>query len=147
MNELVRQQSTITLRLAMQALQSALDKAEEEHVRISIVVVDAGGQPIHSAHMDMAPRQSRDIALNKALTAVGFGISTKAWQERLEKCSEGVRQGLPLQRNMAMFGGGEPFLLDEQVIGAIGVSGASETIDECCARAAVEQVRALIISF
>ena len=144
MNELLRQQPTITLRLAMQALQAALYKAEEEKVRISVVVVDASGQPIHSAHMDMAPRQSQDIALNKALTAVGFGIATQDWQERLEKCSEGVRQGLPLQRNIAMFGGGEPFLLDSQVIGAIGVSGAPEFIDECCARAAVERVRALL---
>lgn len=144
MNELLRQQPTITLRLAMQALQGALDKAEEEQVRISLVVVDASGQPIHSAHMDMAPRQSRNIALNKALTAVGYGIATQDWQARLENCSEGVRQGLPLQRNMALFGGGEPFLFDSQVIGAIGVSGASEAIDGCCARAAVERVQALL---
>lgn len=144
MSDFLRQQPTLTLRLAMQALQAALDKAEEERVRISVVIVDAGGQPIHSAHMDMAARPSREIALKKALTAVGFGISTQDWQERLEKCSEGVRQGLPLQRDMALFGGGEPFLFDNQVIGAIGVSGSSEAIDGHCANAAVERVRVLL---
>ncbi|WP_065757815.1 GlcG/HbpS family heme-binding protein [Pseudomonas defluvii] len=144
MNELLRQQPTITLRLAMQALQAALEKAEEEQVRISLVVVDASGLPIHSAHMDRAPRPSQDIALNKALTAVGFGIATQGWQARLEKCSEGVRQGLPLQRNMALFGGGAPFLHEGQVIGAIGVSGASEAVDGHCAEAAVERVSALL---
>ncbi|MNC53729.1 hypothetical protein D3C75_1031670 [compost metagenome] len=108
------------------------------------MVVDASGQPIHSAHMDMASRPSREIALKKALTAVGFGISTQDWQARLEKCSVGVRQGLPLQRDMALFGGGEPFLFDSQVIGAIGVSGSSEAIDGHCANAAVERVRVLL---
>ncbi|WP_390898350.1 GlcG/HbpS family heme-binding protein [Pseudomonas veronii] len=102
MSEFLRQQPTLTLRLAMQALQSALDKAEEERVRISVVVVDASGQPIHSAHMDMAPRPSREIALKKALTAVGFGIATQDWQTRQENYSEGVRQGLPLQRDSAV---------------------------------------------
>jgi uncharacterized protein GlcG (DUF336 family) len=144
MSEFLRHQPTLTLRLAMQALQAALDKAEEARVRISIVVVDTGGHPIHSAHMDMAARPSREIALKKALTAVGFGISTQDWQARLEKCSEGVRQGLPLQRDMALFGGGEPFLFDSQVIGAIGVSGSSEAMDGHCANAAVERVRVLL---
>ncbi|WP_241511411.1 GlcG/HbpS family heme-binding protein [Pseudomonas jessenii] len=144
MSELLRQQPTISLRLAMHALQGALDKAQEAQVRISVVVVDASGQPIHSAHMDLAPRPSRDIALNKALTVAGFGIATQDWQARLENCSDVVRQGLPLQRNMALFGGGEPFLHNSQVIGAIGVSGASEAIDVSCARAAVERVCTLL---
>jgi uncharacterized protein with PhoU and TrkA domain len=53
-SELLRQQPTISLQLAMHALQGALDKAQEEQVRISVVIVDASGQPIHSAHMDLA---------------------------------------------------------------------------------------------
>ncbi|MCT9824864.1 heme-binding protein [Pseudomonas veronii] len=41
----------------------------------------------------------------------------------------------------ALFSGGKPFFHDCQVIGAIGVSGASEAIDGHCAYAAVERVR------
>ncbi|WP_437882222.1 GlcG/HbpS family heme-binding protein [Pseudomonas sp. LRF_L74] len=144
MNALLRQQTSLTLDLAMQALQAALATAKENQARISIAVVDASGQLIHMAHMDGAPLQSRDIALNKALTAVGFGVSTSAWQARLEKCSEAVRQGLPLQPKMALFGGGEPFRFADQVIGAIGISGASEQLDGQCALAAVERVLAVL---
>lgn len=144
MNPLLRQQQTITLRLAMQALDAAVSFAEQAGVRVSVAILDASGQPINSAHMDGAPRPCQAIALNKALTAAGFGVSTQVWEERLQKCSTAVREGLPLQPNLALFGGGEPFLLDAQVIGAIGVSGASEAQDAACAQAAVEKIRELL---
>lgn len=144
MNVLLRTQTHLGLALAMQALQAALDAAAEQGARVSIQVVDAAGLPIHCAHMDGAPGPSRAIALNKAVTAAGFGIATSAWQERLEGCSAAVRQGLPLQPGMALFGGGEPFHHQGQVIGAIGISGASERLDGLCARAAVERVAELL---
>ncbi|MCU9947706.1 GlcG/HbpS family heme-binding protein [Pseudomonas sp. PDM13] len=144
MNALLRTQTHLGLTLAMQALQAALDAAAEHGARVSIQVVDAAGLPIHSAHMDGAPDPSRAIALNKAVTAAGFGIATHAWQERLDGCSAAVRQGLPLQPGMALFGGGEPFHHQGQVIGAIGISGASERLDGLCARAAVERVAELL---
>lgn len=144
MNPFLRQQPSITLRLAMQAVQAAVEFAEHSELRVSLVILDAGGQPVHSAHMDGAPRPCQAVALNKALTAAGFGVSTQVWEERLQKCSAAVRDGLPLQPNMALFGGGEPFVLDGQVIGAIGVSGASEAMDARCAQAAVDKVRALL---
>ncbi|SEI48260.1 Uncharacterized conserved protein GlcG, DUF336 family [Azotobacter beijerinckii] len=140
----LRQVGTVTLPLAMQALQAALDKAAELSVRVSVSVVDAAGHLIHLAHMDGATLQSRDIALNKALTAVGFGFSTSAWEARLESRSAAVRQGLPLQPRIALFGGGEPFLQHGVAVGAIGVSGASEQEDVLCARAAVHAVESLL---
>lgn len=144
MTTLLRQQATLTLRLAMAALGAAVDFAEQAGLRVSLVLVDASGQPIHSAHMDGAPRPCQAIALNKAQTAAGFGVSTAQWQERLQNASAAVREGLPLQPGLALFGGGEPFLHDGQVIGAIGVSGASEAMDANCALAAVDRVRALL---
>lgn len=136
----LRHTTTITLALAMRALQAALEEAQRASVRVSIVIVDAAGQPIHMAHMDGAPAPCRAIAANKALTAAGFGLSTGAWAERLQRSSDMVRQGLPLQNGLVLFGGGEPFLLDGTVIGAVGVSGASEAQDAACAEAAVRCV-------
>lgn len=137
-------QSCITLELARLCLDSTLAKATELKVRLSIAIVDVGGNSVLTAHMDGAPLPSREIALNKALTAIGFGISTSKWQQRLESCSERVRQGLPLQPNIALFGGGEPIFSGNQVIGAIGVSGASEALDCECALAAVERANQLV---
>lgn len=146
MSAYLRQQPQITLKLAMQALQAALEQAEFRGLRVSIAVVDAGGQPIHCAHMDGAPAPCREIALNKARTAAAFNLPTGDWQARLERCSPAVRQGLPLQAGLALFGGGEPLRLGDVAIGAIGVSGASETDDTRCAQAAAERVRQLLAS-
>lgn len=141
---LVRHQPTLTLELAMHALQAALDQARQKQLRISIAIVDASGQLIHQAHMDGAPQPSREIALGKARTACGFGIATRDWTARLQKASEAVRQGLPLQPGLVLFGGGRPFHYEQSVIGAIGISGASEDDDDSCAVAAREQVERLL---
>ncbi|BAW24036.1 GlcG/HbpS family heme-binding protein [Pseudomonas putida] len=143
MHPLVAQQPNISLSLAMHALQTALHEAERLGVRISITVVDASGQLVHMAHMDGAALLSRDIALNKARTALSFNLSTSAWQARLHNCSEAVRNGLPLQPGMALFGGGEPLRLGDRALGAIGISGASEAQDSECARAAQQAVQAV----
>ncbi|WJD72310.1 heme-binding protein [Pseudomonas asiatica] len=140
----VTQRYTLTLALAMEALNAALDKAAQLHIKVSLVVVDDSGLAIHSAHMDGAPRQAQAIALSKAATAAGFGIATNEWSTRLQRCSPAVQQGLPLQSGMALFGGGEPLRHAGQVIGAIGVSGASENQDADCARAAAVHVQALL---
>lgn len=142
----LREQLTLTLPLAIQALQAALDSATQQQVKVSLMIVDSSGLPIQSAHMDGAPRPAQTIALRKALTAAGFGIATADWSQRLELCSDAVRNGLPLQPGMTLFGGGEPFLHADEVIGAIGVSGASEAIDILCAKAAVEHVKRLLQS-
>lgn len=144
MSHWLREQLTLTLPLAMQALQAALDAATEQQVKVSLAIVDGCGLPIHTAHMDGAPRPAHAIALRKALTAAGFGIATADWEQRLERCSEAVRNGFPLQPGMALFGGGEPLRHAGQVIGAIGVSGASEAIDTLCAKAAANHVTTLL---
>ena len=143
----LRQQPTITLDLAIQGMQATLELAKNLNIRVSLVILDGAGITILSAHMDGAPRPSQAIALNKALTAAGFGTSTADWSERLKGCSSAVQNGLPLQPGMALFGGGEPFLVDGQVIGAIGVSGASEANDCLCAKAAAKRVDKLVSNF
>lgn len=140
----LRQQSTITLDLAIQGMHAALEIAKDLKIRVSLVILDGTGITIHTAHMDGAPRPSQAIALNKALTAAGFGVSTTEWPDRLKRCSLAVQTGLPLQPGMALFGGGEPFLVDGEVIGAIGVSGASEEVDSLCAKAAVNRLNELL---
>lgn len=136
--------TSISLSLAMQAMQAALSQAESEQVKVSVAILDAAGDLLHMAHMDGASGLSREIARRKAATAVAFGVSTAAWEERLQRCSPAVRQGLPLQDGVALFGGGEPFLVAGGVAGGIGVSGASEQLDTQCAQAAVRCVERLL---
>lgn len=138
--DLLRQVRHVSLGLAMRALQGALDQARTLNVAVSIVIVDGSGQPIHLAQMDDAPFACQEIALRKARTAAGFRASTRGWEERLAGASPAVRQGLPLQEGLVLFGGGEPFIVEGQLLGAVGVSGASEAQDQACALAACRVV-------
>ena len=144
MQNLIRETRSLSLPLAMELLLAAVKEAQRQNVSVSIVLVGPAGEIIHSAHMDDAPFLSREIALNKALTAASFKASTSSWQKRLAACSEAVRQGLPLQPNIAPFGGGEPLVYGGHVIGAVGISGASEKIDEGCAKAVVACLEGLM---
>ncbi|WP_449433230.1 GlcG/HbpS family heme-binding protein [Pseudomonas putida] len=143
MNIYRRQISTVTLPLAICAMQAAIAEAERCGLRISICLVNAMGQQILAAHMDGATLQSAEIARGKALTAVGYGLSTSTWEQRLENRSHAVRQGLPLQAGLVLFGGGEPFADQGTTVGAIGVSGGSEQEDVQCALAAVARASQL----
>lgn len=145
MNAHRREISTITLRSAIGAMEASVAEAERCGLRISVCVVNAMGQQILAAHMDGATLQCIEIARGKALTALGYGLSTSAWEHRLESRSHAVRQGLPLQAGLVLFGGGEPFRDEEDIVGAIGVSGGSEQEDVMCALAAVERVNRLAI--
>lgn len=121
--------------LAQRAAQGALHHASAIGARITVSVLDGGGNPLAFLRMPGAPLHSISISEDKAYTALSFGVPTSAWESELRTQSDAVRQGLPLRPRFVMFGGGVPILAGEQVAGAIGVSGASEQQDEECATA------------
>jgi uncharacterized protein GlcG (DUF336 family) len=104
-------------------------------VCINVAVVDASGVLAAFLRMPGAPLHSVDIAIDKAYTAVSFGLATSQWQEALQQHSAAVRDGLVRRPRFVAFGGGLPLMETGQRIGGIGVSGGSEQQDEVCARA------------
>ncbi|ASW03935.1 GlcG/HbpS family heme-binding protein [Paraburkholderia aromaticivorans] len=122
---------------ARSAVEGAVRKALELEVRICAAVVDVGGNPLAFLRMPGAPLHSVSISEDKAYTAVSFGMPTSRWHDELKTQSEAVRQGLPSRPRFVAFGGGLPICVAGEVIGGIGVSGASEEQDEACARAAL----------
>ena len=115
-------------------------KAIEMGIPYNIAVADAGGGLVAHVRMDGAWLGSVDIAIDKAYTAAGFGLSTGAWTEALMAHSPAVRSGIPLRPRMVCFGGGLPLRHEDRLIGGIGVSGGSEQEDEACARAGVAAI-------
>jgi uncharacterized protein GlcG (DUF336 family) len=53
---------------------------------------------------------------------------------------EGMKLGFSAQPRLIVFGGGLPIAAGQDWIGGIGVSGASETQDEECARAGLAAI-------
>jgi uncharacterized protein GlcG (DUF336 family) len=123
---------------AHRAVEAAVREAERLGVRVNAAVVDAAGHLAAFVRMPGAPLHSIDIAIDKAYTAVSFGLPTGRWHDALQAHSAAVREGIVLRPRFVAFGGGMPVVEDGCVIGGIGVSGGSEAQDEACARAGLD---------
>nr|WP_315983490.1 heme-binding protein [Aliamphritea spongicola] len=84
----------------------------------------------------ITPRCHPQTSHVKAYTAVSFGFGTHLWQQRLADKPH-LLSGLTQQPDMVLFGGGLPVTYNGQLVGAVGVSGASEAQDQACAAAGI----------
>lgn len=140
MNIAVRQ-ATISWEAAHVAVRAAVEHAVELGVRINVGVTDSAGNLVAFLRMPGAFPQSIRIAIDKAATAGGFGFPTAKW---MDVCGhdEGMKLGFASQPGLIVFGGGLPIRAEGQLIGGIGVSGASAQQDEACARAGLRAIGA-----
>lgn len=114
---------------------AVVQAAQAGGVAVNVAVVDAAGTLAAFLRMPGAPLHSIDIAIDKAYTAVSFGLPTGQWTQALAQHSAAVRQGLVLRPRFVAFGGGLPVLENGQRIAGVGVSGGSEAQDEALAQA------------
>ena len=122
---------------ARQIISAAVRKAEEIGQPMNIAVMDAGRNLLAFERMDGAWVASIDIAIDKAFTSAGRGLSTR-------KIGEMAQPGQPLfgvnttnGGRIVIFAGGLPLVRDGEVVGAIGVSGGAVDQDEEVAEAGV----------
>jgi len=132
-------QRCITAEAAAQAVAAAVAHAGTLGLRINAAVTDGAGTLMAFLRMPGDFRHSVDIAIDKAYTAAGFGFPT-AQRPEILKTDDALRQGMPQRPRLVVFGGGLPIREGGELIGGIGVSGASAEQDEACARAGLAAV-------
>ena len=122
---------------AQQIISAAVRKAGEIGQPMNIAVMDAGRNLKAFERMDGAWVASIDIAIDKAFTSAGRGLSTR-------EIGEMAQPGQPLfgihttnGGRIVIFAGGLPLVRDGEVVGAIGVSGGAVDQDEEVAEAGV----------
>lgn len=125
--------------LAQKMLAAAESKAVDLGIPMAISISDESGAQKAFLRMDGAPLLSIQVALNKAKTAVGFGIPTHAWHDFI-KDDPPLACGAPHIEDLVVFGGGYPIKIDGALVGAIGVSGGHYTDDMKVAEAALASV-------
>ncbi len=112
------------------ALQAARTTAEHLGARVAIGLVDGGGNLAGFLRMPGTFLASGDLAIDKAWTAVSFGMPTRGFSEMLDATPRAVRDGLLRRPRVTEVPGGLPLVEDGTVLGALGVSGGSESEDE-----------------
>jgi len=130
---------SISEEMADKIINEAIKKAKELGVNVSIAIVDDGGNLKAFKRMDNAPLLTIEIAIDKAWTAVSFGIPTHEWYNML-KDNPPLAMGFPKVPRLIVFGGGFPIVHKGQVIGGIGVSGGSSEQDMEIAKHALRTV-------
>ena len=122
----------LTLADARVAATAAEAEARANGWAVSIAICDAGGHALWLQRMDGAPLMSAAVAPEKARTCVLSGKPSKAFEDMVNngRFAALAMPVVPLE-------GGEPIVIGDNVIGAVGVSGVKAGEDAQVARAAV----------
>ena len=123
----------ITLETAKQMMAAAQAKASENSWNVAITIVDVSGNLIMFQKMDGTQMGSIAVSIGKARTAATFNRPTKAMEEMIA----GGRTAFVAIDGIVPVQGGVPVVVDDAVIGAVGVSGVTSEQDEQVAMAAI----------
>jgi uncharacterized protein GlcG (DUF336 family) len=120
---------------AQEVLEAAVAKARDIGVPQCVSVVDAGGQLLAFARMDGAFAMSMQTSVMKAKTAASYGEPTgniaAGVDIKLAIATQGERINLP---------GGLPIIVDNRVIGAVGIGSGTGEQDRQVASAAIKAI-------
>jgi uncharacterized protein GlcG (DUF336 family) len=137
-NAQVQMQRDITWKLGLAIAQGAIEECAKTNVAISVAVVDRAGRVRIFIASDNPSPHNFELARRKAYTARTFRRPSLEWAQQTKDGAD-----LAAQRQLAdviALGGGVPINVGNDTIGAVGVSGSSQTGDEACAKAGVAKV-------
>jgi glc operon protein GlcG len=126
--------NALTLADAKQIAAAAEAEALKNNWRVTIAVLDDGGNTLFLQRLDEAPLGSIVVAQEKARTALLFKRPTKVFEEIIAS----GRTAMLTLPGATPIEGGLPLLNNGQIIGAIGVSGVQSPQDAQIAGAGVE---------
>ena len=124
---------------------TAIDKAREAGIAISVAITDAGGHLVLLERMDGGRFHTVHSCTTKAVCASSNKRMTSARGAQAQELDTAHAIGLALaagpERWTAMEGGC-PIIVDGECIGGIGVSGGDWQTDDSIARTAVAAIGA-----
>ena len=127
----------IKLADAERIVQAAQKKAREMGLKVVISVVDLRGDLVSMSRMDGAPYRSIAVSKGKAFASVEYGVPSAKLGERAN--NPVMRAMMIAERGLFVpQQGAVPIKQGDELLGAIGVSGASSKDDEIIALAALE---------
>jgi uncharacterized protein GlcG (DUF336 family) len=131
-------QHDISWKLGFAIAEGAIEECAKSNVKVSVAVVDRAGRMRVFLASDEANPHQFEMARRKAYTARTMRMPSLEWAKVTKDGSEYAPQRQ--LTDVIALGGGVPIKIGDDVIGAVGVSGVSQTGDDACARAGVAKV-------
>ena len=133
---------------ARRMIAAAIRKSGEIGVLETVCITDEGGYPLALERMDHARVTGPQIAWNKAFTAAGHKRSTHLFNQAPNGPALPGNEAFGIQWSFegrfAVFVGGFPIVVDNMVVGGVGLSGGNGEQDTACGIAALEALQELL---
>jgi uncharacterized protein GlcG (DUF336 family) len=131
-------EKNVSMAMSMAVMQAALDQCTKDGYKVSVVIVDKGGNVAASVRGDGTGPHTMEFARMKAYTARTRNQTSLATMKQMEDPANAFLKQIP---NVVGVGGGVPIKSGNEVIGGVGVSGApGGEKDEVCANAGIAKV-------
>jgi len=133
-------QKSLSAAMAMTIAQTALETCTKQGYRVSVHVLGRNGEILVAVRGDGAPPHTMENSQRKAYTARTFRTPSGEWAKRMLQPGQPPSGALNLSGVIAL-AGALPIKIGDEVIGAVGVSGApGGEKDEVCAQAGIDKV-------
>ncbi len=135
-------EKNVSMAMSVAIMQGALEQCTKDGYKVSVVIVDKGGNVAASVRGDGTGPHTMEFARMKAYTARTRNQTSLQTMKLLEDPANAFIRQIP---NVVGVGGGVPIRVGNEVIGAVGVSGApGGEKDEVCANAGIAKVEAAL---
>lgn len=139
----LKEKKAISLALSAAIADACVAEASSTEVPVSIAVCDDGGNLVYFRRMEGSGFATIAVAQDKAFCAASTKTPTDAWYD-IARSDPAFGFGLSSLPRFCPLAGGLPVLAAEEVIGALGVSGGSNSQDLAIAQAGLRAAAAFL---
>lgn len=131
-------EKNVSMKMALMIFEGTIEQCSKDGYKVSVVIVDKAGNVAASLRGDGTPPHTMEFGRLKAYTARTRGQTSLEFKNLTDKPESAFLKQIP---NVVAVGGGVPIKAGNEVIGAVGVSGApGGEKDEACALAGIAKV-------
>jgi len=131
--------SLISLAEARVIIDAATAFARDQKMVMAVVVVDQAGNVVSGDRMDGSSFGNTPLAEGKAFASLVFRQTTEVLSGLAKDRPDryfGIMNMYP--GKVYLVGGGVPLVVDGRIVGAVGVAGLPQSVDEKAGRAGIE---------
>jgi uncharacterized protein GlcG (DUF336 family) len=129
----------IGIESARKVMAAAEAEAAKNNWAVVIAIIDSGGHVVMIHRHDNVQLSSIDLSQGKAKTALMFKRPSKVLDDAISSGGAGLR--FLALKDIIPLEGGIPIVVDNKIVGAIGVSGVLSAQDAQIARAGIDGLK------
>jgi uncharacterized protein GlcG (DUF336 family) len=131
-------EKNVSMAMALAIMQGTIEQCTKDGYKVSVVIVDKAGNVAASVRGDGTNPHTMEFGRLKAYTSRTRGQTSLEFMKLTSDPANAYLKQIP---NTVAVGGGVPIKAGNEVIGAVGVSGApGGEKDEVCANAGIAKV-------